>query len=153
MSERKFFYGDTVELTSALKYPRHVEHKGVVTGTKIYKNPVTKVIYDVQCECGQALRPQAPQLRLISENPMDLSAARIEYFTQQLNDTYKPMSWIELGSLLSRLKDTESSMVSMRYGLDGQGARTLQEIADMRGISRQRVYQVIARAMKKLATV
>ena len=63
------------------------------------------------------------------------------------------MSWIELGSLLSRLKDTESSMVSMRYGLDGQGARTLQEIADMRGISRQRVYQVIARAMKKLATV
>ena len=106
VSERKFFYGDTVELISALKYPRHVEHKGVVVGTKIYKKPVSKVIYDVQCECGKALRPQAPQLRLISENPMDLSAARIEYFAQQLNDTYEPMSWIELGSLLSALRET-----------------------------------------------
>ena len=153
VSERKFFYGDTVELISALKYPRHVKHKGVVVGTKIYKNPVSKVIYTVQCECGQELRPQAPQLSLISENPMDLSSARIQNFTDRLLEAEGlevSLSWIELGGLLSALRETESSMILMRYGLDGKGTRTLQEIADMRGVSRQNVYQIIARAMKKL---
>ena len=156
MSDRKFFYGDTVKFVSPLKYPAHVNHKGVVVGTKIYKSPRHLIIYTVQCECGNLLRPQAAQLSLYSEESMDISEARLSYFIEEVgkerNAKAKSLDSIK-DKLFSRLNEREQEILIMRYGLDGDNNKTLQEIADMQGVTRQRIHLIQSRAMKKLVAI
>ena len=51
---------------------------------------------------------------------------------------------------LATLTNHERFVLTKRFGLDREGARTLQEIGDMLGISRERVRQVEANALRKL---
>lgn len=48
------------------------------------------------------------------------------------------------------LPQRERDMFQMRYGLNGSPPMTLQEIADVYSLSRERIRQVIQRAMRKL---
>jgi RNA polymerase primary sigma factor len=41
-------------------------------------------------------------------------------------------------------------VIALRYGLDGDEPRTLQEIGDMLGVTRERVRQIESRAKEKL---
>lgn len=48
------------------------------------------------------------------------------------------------------LTDRELLCVTLRYGLDGHGERKLHEIGNAIGVSRNRVRQLLQRAIRKL---
>lgn len=52
--------------------------------------------------------------------------------------------------LNSILSEKELEMLKLRYGLDDDKPRTLQEVADVYGVTRERVRQVTQRALNKL---
>ena len=59
--------------------------------------------------------------------------------------------------LLSQLKEMGSerdyNILSQRYGLDGNGERTLQELADEYDVTRARVHQIEGNLLRKLRTL
>jgi RNA polymerase primary sigma factor len=55
----------------------------------------------------------------------------------------------ELRSVLARLSEREAGIVRLRFGLDGQ-PRTLEEIAHVYGVTRERVRQIETKTMSKL---
>lgn len=56
----------------------------------------------------------------------------------------------QIGELLLELTDRERNVIIMRYGLDGDAARTLEEIGNGLNITRERVRQIQAKAIRKL---
>lgn len=52
--------------------------------------------------------------------------------------------------MLGRLKQRDAQMVRMRYGLDGQRPQTFQEISERYGVTRERIRQIIRKALRKL---
>ena len=58
----------------------------------------------------------------------------------------------QIGELLLELTDRERDVLIMRYGLDGDAARTLEEIGNGLNITRERVRQIQAKAIRKLRT-
>jgi RNA polymerase primary sigma factor len=55
-----------------------------------------------------------------------------------------------LALLLGDLPSREQNVLSMRFGLDGREPRTLEEVGEQLGISRERVRQLQARALGQL---
>lgn len=55
--------------------------------------------------------------------------------------------------LLSQLNDREQKVLSMRFGLDGQERRTLNEVAAVFGVSREAVRQQEVKALAKLRDI
>lgn len=55
-----------------------------------------------------------------------------------------------MGELLSNLKEREAEILKMRYGIEDGKPKTLQEISELMGISKERVRQIENRAMEKL---
>lgn len=51
---------------------------------------------------------------------------------------------------LKELSSRDLEVIRLRYGLDGKGTRTLEEIANQFKISRERVRQIEVDALKKL---
>lgn len=56
----------------------------------------------------------------------------------------------ETRGLLNALSPREQEVLRMRFGLDGRSERTLQEIGEMLSLSRERVRQIEAEALRKL---
>lgn len=56
----------------------------------------------------------------------------------------------KLRDLVSRLSEREQFVLSRRYGLDGHPAMTLQEIAEDRHVTRERIRQIEAKALRRL---
>jgi len=56
----------------------------------------------------------------------------------------------DLESLLNALDERERKIIELRYGLTGEEPKTLTEVGDALGISRERVRQLEQRALKKL---
>ena len=59
----------------------------------------------------------------------------------------------EFEKLLNVLDEREREIIKLRYGLEGQEPKTLEEVGEMLGISRERVRQLEQRALKKLKAV
>ncbi|MEE6286967.1 RNA polymerase sigma factor [Georgenia sp. MJ173] len=57
---------------------------------------------------------------------------------------------VDLFHVLDTLSEREAGIIAMRYGLDGGGARTLEEIGQVYGVTRERIRQIEAKAMAKL---
>ena len=55
-----------------------------------------------------------------------------------------------LNRALAGLPDRERAMVAMRYGLDGEEPRTLEEVGQAFGVTRERVRQIETHALRKL---
>lgn len=51
---------------------------------------------------------------------------------------------------LNSLKEREKDIVSLRYGINGDGPKTLEEVGQIYGVTRERVRQIEKRALKKL---
>ena len=58
----------------------------------------------------------------------------------------------ELRKVLSTLGEKEAKIISLRYGLEDNYPRTLNEIGDMFHLSRERIRQIESKALKKLRT-
>ena len=56
----------------------------------------------------------------------------------------------EIEKILSELSDREAKIITLRYGLDGGYPRTLEEVGQIYGITRERVRQIEGKAIRKL---
>ncbi len=56
----------------------------------------------------------------------------------------------QIRTILGELDEKEALVLKLRFGLDDDRARTLQEIGDRLGLSRERVRQIEQKAMRKL---
>lgn len=56
----------------------------------------------------------------------------------------------QIRAMVAELDDKEREVIEMRFGLDGEEPRTLQEIGDALGVSRERIRQIESRAKEKL---
>ncbi|HUX39851.1 MAG TPA: sigma-70 family RNA polymerase sigma factor [Rectinemataceae bacterium] len=65
-----------------------------------------------------------------------------EVFSLALQDT--------LGNVLKNLSQREITIIQLRYGLNGEGPRTLEETGKFLGITRERVRQIQEKAIQKL---
>ncbi len=52
--------------------------------------------------------------------------------------------------ILSELSAREAEILRMRFGIDRNSNSTLEEIAQQLGVTRERIRQIEARALKKL---
>lgn len=55
-----------------------------------------------------------------------------------------------IGASLARLSERESRVLRLYYGLDGEPPRTLEEIASLLGVTRERVRQIREKALARL---
>jgi RNA polymerase primary sigma factor len=55
-----------------------------------------------------------------------------------------------LEDLVSRLQPREASILRFRFGLDGGNERTLEEVGEKFGVTRERVRQLQTLALRKL---
>jgi RNA polymerase primary sigma factor len=67
--------------------------------------------------------------------------------------TAETMRGSELAGALERLNPRMRKVVTLRFGLDGETPRTLEEVGVVLGITRERVRQIEARALRELRTV
>lgn len=56
----------------------------------------------------------------------------------------------DINKVLKSLTQREREVIVLRFGLDGNGPRTLDEVAKIFGVTRERIRQIEARAMLKL---
>ena len=70
----------------------------------------------------------------------------MEPFEQVFNATLQDT----LEQVLTNLSHREKQIIKLRFGLTGDGPRTLQETGKVLGITRERVRQIQEKAMQKL---
>lgn len=56
----------------------------------------------------------------------------------------------EIEKCLDKLKPREAKVLELRFGLDGERERTLEEIGKIYGVTRERIRQIEAKALRKL---
>jgi RNA polymerase primary sigma factor len=103
------------------------------------------------------------QLLLASGDDVSLSASVGDEGNLELGDTLEqeliPSVELELirtsferriQAMVDELEEKEREVIKMRFGLDGEEPKTLQEIGELMGLSRERIRQVESRAKEKL---
>ena len=164
-SPRKFFSGEIVEfIPSSLKYIKHHSHLAVVKKILIRREPYRAIMYMVDCDCGAKLMPQAPQLSLAGTSADNrdaesisqaLGSHRSTYFLKEIGlegSGLFPSIEDQVRDLLSRLPEREKNVLILRYGLEGNDNRTLQQIGEIHSVTRERIRQIANRAMRRLRT-
>jgi RNA polymerase primary sigma factor len=76
------------------------------------------------------------------KDPKGLETFENELMSRDLSDKVK--------GALKNLDERDGQILSWRYGLDGQGSQTLEEIGQRLNISKERVRQIEERAMRKI---
>ncbi len=106
---------------------------------------------------------EVEQLLLAAGDDVSLSAAVGDQGNLELGDTLEqetiPSAELEMirtsferriQSMVDELEGKEREVIKMRFGLDGEEPKTLQEIGEMMGLSRERIRQIESRAKEKL---
>jgi RNA polymerase primary sigma factor len=106
---------------------------------------------------------EVEQLLLAAGDDVSLSASVGDEGTLELGDTLEqetiPSVELEMirssferrvQSMVDVLDEKEREVIRMRFGLDGEEPKTLQEIGEAMGLSRERIRQIESRAMEKL---
>jgi len=85
--------------------------------------------------------------RSIIETIVDESSQTPETKSVEQEDLHQVMS------LLEQVGPRESAVLRLRFGLDGEGPKTLREIGDLLGLTRERVRQIEQQALSKLSRI
>jgi RNA polymerase primary sigma factor len=106
---------------------------------------------------------EVENLMKVAGDDLSLSTAVGEDGKMELGDTLEqetiPSVEIELirssfeeqiRAMVDELEGKEREVISMRFGLDGEEPRTLQEIGEELGLSRERIRQIESKAKEKL---
>jgi len=106
---------------------------------------------------------QVESLLLAAGDDVSLSAAVGEDGNMELGDTLEqdtiPSVELEMirssfeqriQAMVGDLEEKEREVIRMRFGLDGEEPRTLQEIGEALGLSRERIRQIESKAKEKL---
>ncbi len=56
----------------------------------------------------------------------------------------------DIGSALNELSERESSIIKLRFGLEGNRSHTLKELGEIFGVTRERIRQIQQKALRKL---
>jgi len=103
------------------------------------------------------------ELQLIEEKNVSLSDKVYEdglEFEDRISDALQPSVEYEIikasveqqiRATLGELDEKEAHVIRLRFGLDDDKARTLQEIGDRLGLTRERIRQIEQKAMRKLS--
>lgn len=67
-----------------------------------------------------------------------------------IDNIYKEQVCAKVKEVLSTLDEREAEVLSMRYGLGGTRAQTLEEIGEAFGLTKERIRQIENKALKKL---
>ena len=88
------------------------------------------------------------ELSIESENSFD------RYFINNnstvFDESYKDILKEEIQNILSVLKQREKEIIELRFGLKDDHQRTLEEVGREFGVTRERIRQIEAKALKKL---
>jgi RNA polymerase primary sigma factor len=108
-------------------------------------------------------KEEVERLLLAAGDDVSLSTAVGEDGTLELGDTLEqdtiPSAEVEMirtsferriQDMVGGLDEKEREVIRMRFGLDGDEPRTLQEIGETMGLSRERIRQIESRAKEKL---
>ncbi len=102
------------------------------------------------------------QLRTLQDDPVSLEAPVGDgesHFSDLIEDvnadrpdtrTAEKFREVELTEALGDLNDRMREVVELRYGLDGDKPRTLEQVGASLGVTRERVRQIEARALREL---
>jgi RNA polymerase primary sigma factor len=117
-------------------------------------------------EYARELRLEASKIRRIMEirqKPISLDTpigddedSRLEDFiednegTTPDNATMQSLRRKEIDKILNTLKEREARIIKLRFGLEGGYPRTLEEVGKIFGVTRERVRQIEAKALRKL---
>lgn len=106
---------------------------------------------------------QVQALLMASGDDVSLSAAVGDEGSMELGDTLEqesiPSAELEMirssfeeriQAMVEDLEEKEREVIRMRFGLDGEEPRTLQEIGEALGLSRERIRQIESKAKEKL---
>jgi hypothetical protein len=161
MGYRKFYYDDVVRIASPI-YRNHIGHTGRIISTRITKlesNNKPLVHYGVACECGGNLAPLAIHMELVVIAEEDhgypsVQESRLKFFLDSIGEDHAK----DFDMLCDKVQESLSSLrlkrdrrvLSQKFGLDGEESKTIQEIADEEGVTRQRIHQIATRAMQTL---
>ena len=80
----------------------------------------------------------------------------MDYKTAAITDPLELLSKEQFPVLISTaldkgtLTDRHKKIIILRYGLDGEKPKTLQKVADLFGLSRERIRQIEREALRKL---
>ena len=69
------------------------------------------------------------------------------------SETDDAEDWQRVQALLGRLKQREAHVLRLRFGLDEHGPKTLKEVGQQMGVTRERVRQIEKQALDKLRHV
>lgn len=144
---------------SELKQQKNMGIKSVLELEEICKDFVKRSLTEIgfsndnACELSHCLfANEAPPSSLISNVNRLLSTspkANVQTLYDQKLKT--PDEFVD--ELLAELNERSQNVILKRYGLANQVAQTLEEIAKPYGITRERVRQIEAKALKKLRIV
>ena len=124
------------------------------------ERPPTAAELAAKTELSEA---QVTDLLQVAGEDLSLSSAVGEDGSLELGDTLEqdtiPSVELEMirtsteqqiRAMVAELDEKEREVIQMRFGLDGEDPRTLQEIGDALGVSRERIRQIESRAKEKL---
>jgi RNA polymerase primary sigma factor len=118
---------------------------------------------DEIAQAAELSRREIKELRAIPGTEVSLSTAITDDGSFDLEDTLEQESIppiedeliresfaMQVRALLDSLEERERDVIRMRFGLDGEEPRTLQEIGSRLQLTRERVRQIEGRAKEKL---
>ncbi|TFD05531.1 sigma-70 family RNA polymerase sigma factor [Cryobacterium sp. TMT1-66-1] len=83
--------------------------------------------------------------------PVNLADVLVDEEQESAYDRVEPeiVRW-HIDYVLDRLSDREAGVIRMRFGLDGDGMKTLDQIGDVYSVTRERIRQIEGKTMAKL---
>ena len=106
---------------------------------------------------------KVPEIMKIAQNPSSLSTPIGEEKDNELQDTIEDKSSLspeelatseylrgQMSEILDELQDREKRVLALRFGLEDGINRTLEEVGKEFGVTRERIRQIEAKALRKL---